>query len=253
MRWTSATEMEWNVIKPNARQKSYKIGCFRTDEVQSLLEIAVHENWSNTIFLVLSSQDYFGWFHPNNPNVTQSQSLDTLLLLLLLALVFSWTKFFLSGPYLIYFFLHHIKLQLFCVFLLLVPFAALSYAEWFDVLLPFFSILFFLVPEITYWNDTEWERAWDVRDEIHVRTIVLTFIIQAFFYLFVKHYSSVHQFKKKIVSFLSTLSLSAEKKFERLRANVCLEHHFRHKFRWLHTKLTVFEKSLFHISRIKLM
>lgn len=143
MRWTSATEMEWNVIKPNARQKSYKIGCFRTDEVQSLLEIAVHENWSNTIFLVLSSQDYFGWFHPNNPNVTQSQSLDTLLLLLLLALVFSWTKFFLSGPYLIYFFLHHIKLQLFCVFLLLIPFAALSYAEWFDVLLPFFSILFF--------------------------------------------------------------------------------------------------------------
>lgn len=59
---------------------------------------------------------------------------------------------------------------------MLIFFAALSNAEWVAVYVvcAFFSLVFafFLVRER------------DVRDEIHVRTIVLTFIIRTFFYLF---------------------------------------------------------------------
>lgn len=73
-------------------------------------------------------------------------------------------------------------------------------AEWIDVLLfSLFSSLFLAIfsnrnrCEASLWVWERIRKLRNVRDEIHVRTIVLTFIIRPFLYLPLKHYSSVRQ------------------------------------------------------------
>lgn len=107
-------------------------------------------------FVFLGRNYIFRWYHQNLLSVSQS-------------FVFFVNEKKIVFSYLIYFLLHHIKLQLFCIFLLI------SFARF---LVMSNDVFFFSI----FGMARAQQRERDVRDEIHVRTIVLTFIIFKYFF-----------------------------------------------------------------------
>lgn len=221
---------------------------------------------------------FWRWFHSNTLR-TENQSLELWLLLRLLLLLWLFSlllllmlffrveqnnhKQFFSNSLslslanwsiLFYAILNYNYFVFSCLFLL----AAYSYGDGgmnrCVVILSFFFVFLAIFSNRNRCQASVWVRdcvserirkLWNVRDEIHVRTIVLTFIIRPFLYLPLKHYSSVRQlidsfsFALFFFSFYTTL-LCSHSNNETKRNEIfffCLEFHFNYKFHWLHSML----------------